>query len=101
MHDLAFAEHPDMHMLYDSDAFSLVRLLAQYAPGIPSAVSIPRHGFEIVDKQAGKQVYLDGAWAEFFQQAWRAWEYKNSTQEDLDTLLEQYAQLAQNPVQLH
>ena len=101
MPDLAFAEHPDIHMLYDSDAFSLVRLLAQYALGTSSVAAIPRHGFEIVDKQAGKQVYLDGAWAEFFQQEWRAWEYKNSTQEDLDTLLEQYAQLAQNPVRRH
>ena len=61
-----------MHMLYDSESFVVVHMLpdavekksAQVlndtAPAVPQ---LARHGFEIVDKRSGKEVYLDGSWA--------------------------------------
>ena len=94
-----------MHMLYDSDAFAVVHILAN-APvegetEQDTGPQIPRHGFEIVDKRAGKEVYLDGSWAELFQQHVMAWQVNTPTQEEVEDALERYAELAQNPVVVH
>lgn len=103
-----------MNTLYDSDAFSVTHMLAN-APGdaFSTAASadaadpdgpvlqMARHGFEIVDKRAGKEVYLDGSWAELFQQQIVAWQEKTPTQEEVEDTLEGYAGLAQNPVVVH
>ena len=61
----------------------------------------PRHGFEIVDKRSGKQLYLDGSWAELFQQRLTAWRHTAPTQEEVEGTLEGYAGLAQTPIALH
>jgi hypothetical protein len=103
-----------MHTLYDSDTFSVTHMLANadangnpaqaiqpsdlYPAGIPM---LARHGFEIVDKRSGKEVYLDGSWAELFQQHIQAWQVNTPTQEEVESTLEQYAELAQNPVVMH
>jgi len=93
-----------MNTLYDSDSFVVVHLL----PDAPVDASAPagkpalaRHGFEIVDKRSGKQVYLDGLWAELFQQRIAAWQANTPTQEEVEDTLEGYAELAQNPVVVH
>jgi len=62
---------------------------------------LARHGFEIVNKRTGKEVYLDGSWAELFQQHISAWQLKTPTQDEVEETLERYAELAQNPVVLH
>ena len=98
-----------MHTLYDSDTYSVTHMLANAVPadaggrtgqGLP-APTLARHGFEIVDKRAGKEVYLDGSWAELFQQHISAWQQNTPTQEEVEDTLEQYAELAQNPVVVH
>lgn len=94
-----------MHMLYDSDAFAVVHILAN-APAEGETVSddgpqIPRHGFEIVDKRSGKEVYLDGSWAEMFQKVILEWQRESPTQEEVEDTLELYSGLAQNPVLVH
>lgn len=117
-----------MQMLYDSDSFVVVHLQAepQTQSGAQDAVQVAmqgislegveqsssdsqetssyrlaRHGFEIVDKRSGKEVYLDGSWAELFQQQIVAWQVKTPTQDEVEETLERYAQLAQNPVVMH
>ncbi len=116
-----------MQMLYDSDSFVVVHLQAEaqeessaqdavqvamrgmeIAPSgqalganEASPYRLARHGFEIVDKRSGKEVYLDGSWAELFQQQIVAWQVKTPTQEEVEETLERYAQLAQNPVVMH
>ena len=97
-----------MHTLYDSDTYSVTHMLAnavvidEGAAGTEVTVPVlARHGFEIVDKRAGKEVYLDGSWAELFQMHISAWQLKTPTQEEVEDTLEQYAELAQNPVQVH
>lgn len=93
-----------MNMLYDSPSFSVLHLLADsdadpaVAPGVPTLV---RHGFEIVDKRSGKELYLDGSWAELFQRRLTAWQLNQPTQEEVEETLDQYAELAQNPLHLH
>ena len=101
-----------MQMLYDSESFVVVHVLpdaepqdavgdeVQAAP-VPSLPTLIRHGFEIVDKRSGKEVYLDGSWAELFQQQISAWQAKTPTQEEVEDTLEGYAELAQNPIVLH
>jgi hypothetical protein len=116
-----------MQMLYDSESFVVVHLqaepqdspvaqdavkvamqgiaLEQTGQAVDSSEATPyrlaRHGFEIVDKRSGKEVYLDGSWAELFQQQIVAWQVKTPTQDEVEETLERYAQLAQNPVVLH
>jgi hypothetical protein len=98
-----------MNTLYDSDSFVVVHL---QAPGHATSVSadsaavqelpvMPRHGFEIVDKRSGKEVYLDGSWAELFQLHLEAWKRNSPTQEEVEATLEQYSGLAQQPVLVH
>ena len=96
-----------MQMLYDSDSFAVVQIHAnadETKVGIGSALPTPqlaRHGFEIVDKRSGKEVYLDGSWAELFQQRLNVWQQKTPTQEEVEDMLEGYAELAQTPVSVH
>ena len=100
-----------MQNLCDSESFSVTHMLANGEPdgvhtekterhpqGVPM---LARHGFEIVDKRSGKEVYLDGSWAELFQQHIQAWQVNTPTQEEVEDTLDQYAVLAQNPVVVH
>lgn len=94
-----------MHMLYDSDTFAVVHILANAQEDdvdqTPQGPQIPRHGFEIVDKRSGKEVYLDGSWAEMFQLQIQAWQENTPSQEEVEDTLEGYASLAQMPVVMH
>ena len=94
-----------MNMLYDSEAFAVVHVLANAAlesePEVDLSMHIPRHGFEIVDKRAGKEVYLDGSWAEMFQIQITAWQQNTPSQEEVEDTLEGYASLAQTPMVMH
>jgi hypothetical protein len=93
-----------MHTLYDSDTFAVTHLLAQAHSDSVQPANKPvltRHGFEIVDKRRGKEVYLDGSWAELFQQQINAWQAKTPTQEEVEDALEGYVGLAHQPVIVH
>jgi hypothetical protein len=70
----------------------------QYPQGVPM---LARHGFEIVDKRSGKEIYLEGSWAEQFQTHLRAWQENAPTQEEVEDTLAGYAELAQNRVVVH
>ena len=99
-------------MLYDSETFSVLHILANQAEesdaeGHPvdsvtgESLQLVRHGFEIVDKRSGKEVYLDGSWAEMFQQHISAWQQNTPSQDEVEDMLERYATLAQMPVVVH
>jgi len=101
-----------MQMLYDSESFAVLHLRPDMEADVPAgkakaeteqahAHQLPRHGFEIVDKRSGKEVYLDGSWAELFQQQLQAWQQHSPTQEEVEDTLEGYTGLAQQPVVVH
>ena len=93
-----------MHLLYDSESFVVTHMQPDGEPPTEDknpAPQLVRHGFEIVDKRSGKEVYLDGSWAEMFQQHILAWQRNTPTQEEVEETLEQYSGLAQNPVMVH
>ncbi len=103
----AFSEllkNPSMQMLYDSESFVVVHMQLETLGNDTAEVKKPtlaRHGFEIVDKRSGKEVYLDGSWAELFQQQITAWQVNTPTQEEVEDTLDGYAELAHNPVLMH
>lgn len=94
-----------MNMLYDSDSFAVLHIFANGTlpsdEATPNGLQMPRHGFEIVDKRSGKELYLDGSWAEMFQLQIQAWQQTTPTQEEVENTLEGYATLAQTPVVVH
>lgn len=93
-----------MNMLYDSETFSVVHVDAHPVhedDPRPTGPQLPRHGFEIVDKRTGKELFLDGSWAELFQERLTEWQRQAPTQDEVETTLEDYATLAQNPLILH
>ncbi|MFO1264054.1 MAG: DUF3567 domain-containing protein [Rhodoferax sp.] len=103
-----------MHTLYDSDSYCVLHMLANAdSTSMPllgmattngkeaSPLVMARHGFEIVDKRTGKEVYLDGSWAELFQQRILDWQINTPTQEEVEDTLEQYVGLAHTPVVVH
>ena len=96
-----------MQMLYDSDSFVVVHMRPDAVEpetpedGTEASPQLARHGFEIVDKRSGKEVYLDGSWAEMFQQKILAWQRESPTQEEVEETLDRYTGLAQNPVIVH
>ncbi len=98
-----------MQMLYDSDSFAVLHMehdLGQIPQVTLSDGSTPiqalmRYGFEIVDKRTGKEVYLNGSWAEHFQREISAWHNHSACEEEVEAILDSYANLAQNPVLIH
>lgn len=92
-----------MQMLYDSDAFVVVHMVAdEPAPGgAPLMAPLVRHGFEIVDKRHGKEIFLEGLWADLFEERLQRWREKAPSQDEIEATLEGYAQLAQTRVVLH
>ncbi|MDR0226873.1 MAG: DUF3567 domain-containing protein [Burkholderiaceae bacterium] len=97
-----------MQMLYDSESFVVLHLRPDMDPDASKDAAaadappqLPRHGFEIVDKRSGKEVYLDGSWAEMFQKQIIAWQQDAPTEEEVEDALERYAGLAQQPVVVH
>jgi hypothetical protein len=100
-----------MQTLYNSDSFVVVSFDIPAGDDAPAQGSAPvrlqRGGFEIVDKQARKEIFIEGALAEHFKQGVQAL-VAAQTQGDQDALhaviddyIAGYTALAQQPVVLH
>jgi hypothetical protein len=88
-----------MHMLYHSDSYVVVQfdVPSDGAPdGTPS-----RGGYEIVDRHARREIFLDGLLAEHFKQGVQALAESDPSEEDMDEFISRYGALAQQPVTLH
>jgi Protein of unknown function (DUF3567) len=99
-----------MQMLYNSDSFVVVafEVPAEAGPGDAdggNAPARPRGGYEIVDKLAGKEIFIQGAVAASFQQGVQALVAQADSQETavaaVDEFIAGFATLAQQPVLLH
>jgi hypothetical protein len=63
-----------------------------------------RGGFEIVDKWSRKEIFLEGAMAERFQDSVHAMFERGAQSNDTDEIddyLEQYTSIMQQPIALH
>jgi hypothetical protein len=92
-----------MQMVYNSDNFAVVRFDLPAEDGAPTAASpaAARGGYEIVDKFARKEIYLDGALAASFKEGVAALIDKASSEEEFDAWLGRYAALMQQPLTAH
>ena len=88
-----------MMMFYNSDSFAVVQF---DLGGEGAGEAVPaRGGFEIVDKFARKEIFLDGAMALQFKAAIDALVQTGPSEEELDELIGSYTTLAQQPLVLH
>ncbi len=85
-----------MLMLYNSDNFAVVQFEADEGSATPL-----RGGYEIVDKFARKEIFLDGALAEQFKAGVDALVEQGPTEEELDAFIGRYGAMAQQPLVLH
>ena len=82
-----------MELLYNSQAYVVMQftLVGETEPG----------GYEIVDKAARKEIYLQGAVAESFQRGVEALVQEGPSEESLDAYIAGFTVMAQQPVVLH
>ena len=104
-----------MHMLYNSENFAVVRfdVPAEASQSDPAASSSDgrfaetilatpmRGGYEIVDKSARKEIFIQGVLAESFQTEVQALIDGSPTEEAFDDFLGQYTSLMQQRLVLH
>ena len=86
-----------MHMLYNSDSFVVV----QVDLPAPAEGSLTRGGYEIVDKFARKEIFIEGALAERFKAGVEALAENEPTEEALDDFIAGFTELAQQPLTVH
>ncbi len=88
-----------MELLYNSDSYAVVQFepAQETTPGTPQR----RGGYEIVDKFARKEIYLQGALADSFRRGVQALVEAESTAESFDEFIGGWTQLAQQPLTLH
>ena len=89
-----------MHMLYNSDSFTVVAFDIPGAPGAEEPES-PRGGFEIVDKFAQKDIFIEGAIAERFKAGVEALMETKPSEEDIDDYIGGFASLMPQPLVIH
>jgi hypothetical protein len=105
-----------MEMLYNSDNYAVVHFefdaehtQAQPQPELQLAIAVTeparprltRAGYEIVDKAARREIYLDGALAEYFKRGVEDLITGEPDEDEIDNFLSGYTALAQQPVVLH
>jgi hypothetical protein len=88
-----------MLMLYNSDSFAVLQFDLPAAQ--EDAPAAPRGGYEIVDKFARKEIFLEGSLAQRFREGVDRLVETEPTEEALDEFIAGYTQLAQQPVTLH
>jgi hypothetical protein len=91
-----------MQMLYNSDSFVVVRFDVPVDAAGGDDAAPRRGGYEIVDKHARREIYLQGALAESFREGVQALaDSGDASEEAFDEFIGRYCVLAPHPVTLH
>jgi hypothetical protein len=104
-----------MHMLYNSENFAVVRFDVPAEASQSDSAAAPsgggsaeamlttpmRGGYEIVDKSARKEIFIQGVLAESFQTEVQALIDGSPTEEAFDDFLGRYTSLMQQTLVLH
>jgi len=90
-----------MEMLYNSDNYAVVQFDVDVEPIDGGEGGLVRDGFEIVDKWARKEMFIEGALAESFRTDVMALIETEPSQEEVDDFLSRYASLMRQPVVMH
>lgn len=95
-------ESPAMQMLYNSEHFAVVQFdVPGFATDDAREGGSARGGYEIVDKLARREIFIDGALAQRFRAGVEALIEREPSVEAIDDFIAGYTQLAQQPVVLH
>ncbi len=93
-----------MQMVYNSESYSVVEIdvPAGITPlGVPEGAALRRGGFEIVDKFARKEIFIEGALAQSFKEDVEALIEKRPSVEEFDDYLARFSPLMQHPLVVH
>ena len=100
-----------MQMLYNSDNFAVVRFdlpegataeTGDASAQVPVLSAAPAHGgYEIVDKFARKEIFIQGEAAQSFHSEVQALIENSPSQEAFDEFLGRYSPMMQHPLVLH
>lgn len=91
-----------MQMLYNSDSFAVVMFdVPADASIVGTADSLTRGGYEIVDKFARKEIFIEGALAQSFKEGVEALIESEPSEEEIDEYLGRFSSLMHQPVVLH
>lgn len=91
-----------MQLLYNSESFVVVQFDPPGAAVVDAAgPTLGRSGFEIVDKHARKEIYIEGALAETFRAGVQTIVDNGPTPEAFDEYIGRFTALAQQPVVMH
>jgi hypothetical protein len=93
-------------MVYNSDTFVVVELDVPVAPGNDDGLEagdapLVRGGYEIVDKSARKEIYIEGALAQTFREGVEELARTDPTPEQVEEFIGRYTGLPQQPLVLH
>lgn len=84
-----------MEMIYNSPNYVVVEFAS------PENETADGYGFEIVDKQTRRELYLAGDVADLFRHRVQELIASSPSMEDVDDFLSQYDAFMQRPVTLH
>ena len=91
-----------MQMLYNSESFAVVQFEVPTQQVLVSGdAALTRGGYEIVDKFARKEIFIEGAMAESFKQGVDALILTQPSEEEMDEYIDRFSSLMQQPVVLH
>jgi hypothetical protein len=102
-----------MQMLYNSDNFVVVQfditgpagddggLTSGEGSGADPLKALTHGGYEIVDKFARKEIFIQGALAESFKEGVEALIQTEPSEEEIDDYIGRFTSLMQQPVVLH
>ena len=92
-------------MVYNSDAYVVVELdvpvAATEGDRLDGDAWLSRGGYEIVDKFARKEIYIEGAMAQHFREGVEELARNDPTPDQVDEFITRYTGLPQQPLVLH
>jgi Protein of unknown function (DUF3567) len=89
-------------LLYNSESFAVVQFEVPTQKALVNGdASLTRGGYEIVDKFARKEIFIEGAMAESFKQGVDALILTEPSEEEMDEYIDRFSSLMQQPVVLH
>ena len=90
-----------MLMLYNSDNYAVVQIDLPALDGSDEGGVPSRGGYEIVDKFARKEIFLEGSMADSFRDGVQALIDTDPSEDEIDDFIGRFSSLMQHPVVLH
>lgn len=90
-----------MQMVYNSENFVIVQFEVPADEQSTGEGALTRGGYEIVDKSARKEIFIEGAMAASFKKGVEALIETSPSEDELDDYIARFSALMQQPVVLH